>query len=112
MNTWDLETTLEPLEGAVIVTARGRIGAEAAPRLADALRRAGDQAPRVIVDLTAVDYISGPGITALLEAVDTAETVILCGLGEAVRNTLDLAGVNGRVRIEETRAAAIAMCLG
>ena len=107
MNTWSFETSVEAVQGGAIVTARGRIGAMTADRFADALRRARHDAPRLIVDLTGVDYISGPGIAALLETVDTAETVILCGLGEAVRNTLDLAGVNGRVRIEDTRAGAV-----
>jgi anti-anti-sigma regulatory factor len=71
------------------------------------LRAARRQAPRLIVDLAGVDYISGPGVVALLETAERADALILCGLGEAVRNTLDLAGVNGRVRIVETRDAAI-----
>ena len=83
-----------------------------AGRFAEALRQARQEAPRLVVDLTGVDYISGGGISALLEAADGAETMILCGLGEAMRNTLDLAGLNGRVRIEETREAAIASCRG
>jgi anti-anti-sigma factor len=107
MSTWKLETIVEPVPGGAIVTANGRIGQVTGDRFAEALRRARREASRLIVDLTGVDYISGPGVRALLETADSVETLILCGLGQAVRNTLDLAGVNGRVRIEETRAAAI-----
>ena len=112
MNTWKLETSVESVQGGAIVTARGRISATTADRFAAALRQARHEARRLVVDLAGVDYISGGGISALLEAADGAETVILCGLGEAMRNTLDLAGVNGRVHVEETREAAIAMCRG
>ena len=109
MNTWTFEASVEPVRGGAIVTARGRIGATTADRFADTLRRARQEAPRLIVDLSGVDYISGPGITALLEAADSAEIIVLCGLGEAVRNTLDLACVNARVRIEGTREGAVEM---
>ena len=112
MNTWKLETSVAPIQGGAIVTARGRISARTAGQFAQALRQAGHGARRVVVDLAGVDYISGEGISALLEAADGAETMIVCGLGEAMRNTLDLAGLNGRVRIEETREAAISMCRG
>jgi len=107
MNIWTLETRVEPGQGTAVVIATGRIGAAAADRFAEALRRAGHEAARLIVDLTGVDYISGPGISALLEAADGAEIMILCGLGEAVRNTLELAGVTGRVLVVETRAGAV-----
>lgn len=102
--------SVEPVQGGAIVTARGRISASTADRFAEALRRARDETGRLIVDLAAVDYISGPGISALLDAADRGAPMILCGLEEAVRNTLDLAGVSGRVRIEETRQAAIDAC--
>jgi len=107
MSTWNLQRIVEPVAGGAIVTAKGRIGRVTADRFADALRAARREAPRLIVDLAGVDYISGSGVVALLETADSADALILCGLGEAVRNTLDLAGVNGRVRIIETREAAI-----
>jgi anti-anti-sigma factor len=107
MSTWNLETVVEPVAGGAIVTAKGRIGRVTTDRFADALRVARHETSRVIVDLAGVDYISGAGVLALLETADRVDALILCGLGEAVRNTLDLAGLNGRVWIEETREAAI-----
>jgi anti-anti-sigma factor len=107
MSTWKLETLVETVPGGAILTVRGRIGRVTADRFADALRNARRESARLVVDLAGVDYISGPGISALVATADSTEALILCGLGEAVRNTLDLAGVNGRVTIEETRQSAI-----
>lgn len=107
MRTWDLETAVERIPGAVIVTATGRIGRVTATRFAGALAAARRETPRLIVDLQKVDYVSGLGLAALTDAAAGAETLILCGVGEAVRNTLELAGLAGRVRFEESRQAAI-----
>jgi len=109
MTTWMLETVVDAVPGGAILTVRGRIGRVTAARFSDALRNARRETSCLIVDLTGVDYISGPGISALVETAG-AQGLILCGLREAVRNTLDLAGVNGLVRIEETREAAIEAC--
>ena len=107
MRTWGLETAVEQVPGGTIVTVRGRIGRVTARAFTDTLMEARRHSSRVIVDLKAVDYLSGPGLTALTEAADAADALILCGIGEAVRNTLELAGLIERVTIEETREAAI-----
>ena len=107
MRTWVLETALEPVPGGSVLTAKGRVGKVTAARFAEALHDAARDNPRLILDLKAVDYISGPGLTALREAADSTGEVILCGVGEAVRNTLELAGLLERIRIEESRQAAI-----
>lgn len=107
MGTWGLETAVDRVPGGAIVTARGRVGRLTAPRFAEALSAARRETPRIVVDLQEVDYVSGLGLTALHEAADGAEDLILCGVGEAVRNTLELAGLIERVRIEESRQAAI-----
>ena len=107
MRTWDLETAVERIPGGVIVTVRGRIGRLTAARFAAALAAARRETSRLVVDLQKVDYVSGLGLGALIEAAAAAETLILCGVGDAVRNTLELAGLAGRVRFEESRQAAI-----
>jgi anti-anti-sigma factor len=107
MRTWDLETTVEHIPGGAIVTAKGRIGRVTATRFAGALAAVRRQTSRLIVDLQNVDYVSGLGLAALTEAAAGAETLILCGVGEAVRNTLELAGLAGRVKFEESRRSAI-----
>jgi anti-anti-sigma factor len=107
MGTWGLETSLDRVPGGAIITVRGRIGRLTADRFAEALSAARREAPRLVVDLQGVDYVSGLGLTALREAADGAEALILCGVGEPVRNTLELAGLIERVQIEESRQAAL-----
>ncbi len=107
MRTWRLETAVERVPGGAIVTAKGRIGRVTAARFAEALSAARRETSRVVVDLQGVDYVSGLGLIALRETADSADTLILCGVGEAVRNTLEVAGLIERVRIEESRQAAI-----
>ena len=61
----------------------------------------------MVVDLEGVDYLSGLGLAALRETANGTETLVLCGVCEAVRNTLELAGLTERVKIEGSRQAAI-----
>jgi anti-anti-sigma factor len=112
VNTWDLETAIAPVPGGVVLTAKGRVGRLTASRFADALTAARTQSSRLVIDLHGVDYISGAGLAALRDAADVAETLIVCGVGEALRNTLELGGLTDRVRIEESREAAIGMLTG
>ena len=107
MRTWTLETAVEQVPGGAILTATGRVGRVTASRFAAALSAARRNASTVIVDLKGVDYLSGLGLLALREAADSADAVILCGVGEALRNTLELAGLLERVRVEENRGAAL-----
>jgi anti-anti-sigma factor len=107
MRTWGLETAVEQVPGGAIVTAKGRVGRVTAGRFAEALTAARRHASTLIVDLEGVDYVSGLGLRTLGETADSADALILCGVGEALRNTLELAGLLDRVRIEENRLAAI-----
>jgi anti-anti-sigma factor len=106
--TWSLDTSTERVPGGIVITARGRIGSGTAPAFAVALSAARAEAPRLVIDLEGVDYISGSGLTALRDAAaGEGGQTILCGLREPVRITLDLAGLLDGVSIETTRAAAI-----
>lgn len=106
--TWSLKATTHRVPGGVVIALRGRIGTVTATSLAAALASARAEAPRLVVDLEGVDYISGPGIAALREiASPEAGQAILCGLREPVRITLELAGLLESVSIQPTRAAAV-----
>jgi anti-anti-sigma factor len=107
MRTWGLETAVEQVPGGAIVTAKGRVGRVTARRFAEALSAARRGTSTVAVDLTGVDYVSGLGLLALRETADSADALILCGVGEPLRNTLELAGLLERVKIEDNRQAAI-----
>ncbi len=109
--TWDLQTATERTGDVLILTASGRIGNEAAPILARALDATRQESPRVIVDLDAVDYISGSGLTVLHDASQDAASaggkMILCRLREPVRIAFELAGLLDDVAIAATRAGAL-----
>jgi anti-anti-sigma factor len=109
--TWELRITTERTGNALILTASGRIGSEAAPILARALDAARKESPQVIVDLDAVDYVSGPGLTVIHDASRGAEAdggkVIVCGLRDPVRIAFDLAGLLDDLAIVVTRAGAL-----
>ena len=106
--TWSLDTATERVPGGIVITPRGRIGSLTAPAFAAVLASARAESVRLVIDLESVDYISGPGLTALRDAASAeGGHAILCGLSEPVRITLELAGLLDGVSIEDTRAAAI-----
>ncbi|MEO8520893.1 MAG: STAS domain-containing protein [Acidobacteriota bacterium] len=109
-STWSLETATEVVPGGVVVSARGRVSSGTAGAFAAALTTACAGTGRVVIDLTGVDYMSGPGIVALRDAgAAGVGRVIICGLQEAVRITLELAGLlDGTVQVEATTEAALA----
>lgn len=68
--------------------------------------------PRVVVDFSAVDYISSAGLRVLLLAARRVQSsgghLALCGLGEPVRHVFHLAGFLPLFTIRDTRHAAVA----
>ena len=106
--TWALDTATERVPGGIVIAPEGRIGSRSAAAFAAAVAAARVESPRMVIDLQGVDYISGPGVE-VLQAIGSAndERVIVCGLREAVRVTLELAGVLDSLTIEDTRAAAL-----
>lgn len=106
--TWSLDTATERVPGGIVVTPLGRIGSVTAGAFAKAVTVARAEAPRIVIDLEGVDYISGPGVMVLRQAASIeGGRAILCGLREPVRITLELAGMLDGASIETTRAAAI-----
>jgi anti-anti-sigma factor len=92
--TWGLEISLEPVTGGIVLAPKGRIGSVTAAAFEEAITSALATAPRLIIDLSGVDYISGPGVEVLrLAAITDGKRTILCGLHDAVRVTLELGGV-------------------
>lgn len=105
---WSLETATETVPGGVVVSARGRVSSGTAGAFAAALTAACAGSGRVVVDLAGVDYMSGPGIVALRDAGEAGQRrIIICGLQDAVRITLELAGLLDGITVESTRATAL-----
>ena len=83
--------------GADILTVSGRVDAERAPELEEAGRRIlVKDYLKLIVDLSAVEYLSSGGLCSLLNLVKLAKTrhcrMILCGPNPAVHQVLKLSG--------------------
>ena len=108
--TWDFSVRREQVEGAMVVSLKGRLGSLAVHLLGDLLDGPADIA--VVVDLAELDYISGLGLAALTAAANRAAAdqriLLFCGLREAVATCFDLAGLLPDMAVEPDRHAAIA----
>jgi stage II sporulation protein AA (anti-sigma F factor antagonist) len=108
----------EARQGDVIVlTPAGRIDTTTSgaleTRLASALAGA---SPHLVVDLSAVDYISSAGLRVLLVAARRVQAaggrLALCAMGQPVRQVFQLAGFLPLFTIQDTREAAVAGLAG
>jgi anti-sigma B factor antagonist len=111
-DTWRLAIVKEVAGDVSIVTATGRLDSAAAGRLAAELNQVAGT-PKVILDLSGVDYASSAALAVLTEFVDRqdlqAARVVLCGAGDALRLTIDLAGLSDRLTLAPSREAATAL---
>jgi len=75
-----------------------------------------------VLDLGGVDYACSAALVALSAFLDRRRSldrreeqdggVVVCGLGDALRLTFDLAGLLSRLTVAPTRAAALAALTG
>ena len=100
----------------MILTVAGRIGRAAAPAFREAVQQALQPSnPLVVIDLALVDYVSSAGIAvfdlAVARARDARVTLVVAGIAEVVRVSLDLGGVLTQLMVEPTRSAAVTRAL-
>jgi stage II sporulation protein AA (anti-sigma F factor antagonist) len=98
---------------AVVVAPAGRIDTTTSEAVEHALAAALDGgARRLVVDFAGVTYISSVGLRVLLVVAKRVRTdrgtLVLCGLGDAVRQVFDLAGFLPLFAVEPTRELAVA----
>ena len=98
-------------DGVTVVAPSGRIDTTTSGALDDALRQAVDQGARnLLVDLGEVEYISSAGLRVFLILAkrmrDLGGRLVLCGLGQPVRQVFQLAGFLPLFTIATTRARA------
>lgn len=110
---WALKIGREGGAGAAVLSVTGRVGHASAKFFMEALREAVSSAQEgIVVDLSAVDYVSSAGIRALADATGQATRVGLgmtvCGLQEPVRLAMDLAGRLPELAVEPSRERALA----
>jgi anti-anti-sigma factor len=115
-SVWPLTVKIDRVDGLIVLAPVGRIGAATAAQWEAALAEVGEKEDgkedrKVVLDLKGVDYVSSAGIQALsslLDRLPQQSTVVVCGLGDAVRLTFDLAGLLSRLTVAPSRAAALA----
>ena len=98
--------------GSLVVAPVGRVDSTTSDALERALAAAVDGgARRMVVDFTGVTYISSVGLRVLLVVAKRMRTergtLVLCGLGDAVRQVFDLAGFLPLFTVEPTRELAV-----
>ncbi len=107
----------ERLGRVLVVAPRGRIDTTTTETLERALAAALDAGDRqIVVDFSGIAYISSVGLRVLLVAArrmrEGQGTLVLCGMGDAVRQVFDLAGFLPLFTVEPTRDQAAARCAG
>lgn len=107
----DIES--EMIEGIAVLRPGERLDVDTAPRLKQAVQTALDRgARRILLDLTAVGYVSSIGLSACLESAKRAQAedgrITLCGLAPPVREVFDLTGITRLFETHPDRAAALA----
>ena len=100
--------------GADVLTLSGRVDAERAPDLEEAGRRVLEKDYlKLIINLSAVHYLSSAGLCALLNLAKLAKArqsrLVLCGPTPAVRQVLKLSGFDKILPISEELSEALAL---
>jgi anti-anti-sigma factor len=108
-----LQVGFETQGTAVVVSPQGEIGYSEATVFRTWLRKAHDaKTPRVVVDLSKVDYMNTPGVATLVESLQIAKKaktrLILCGMNEKVFAIFKIARLDTVFEITPTAADAVA----
>lgn len=107
--TWHFQIERERAGRVAILRLIGRLGEASAHLLREALDVPEDLG--VVVDLGALDYISGAGLDVLDQAAHIAANggrrFVLCGVEGSVRIAFDLAGLLDRLTVEPSRERAL-----
>ena len=107
-----MEISTDRTEGTAIVRFTGRLDTTAAPEALahlDALVQEG--VPLIVVDLTAVDFVSSAGLRVLLataKGVGSGGSLHLFGLNASVQEVFDVSGFSTILAIFENEASALA----
>ncbi|HEX7777647.1 MAG TPA: STAS domain-containing protein [Vicinamibacterales bacterium] len=102
----------EQQNGIVVVTPRGRVDSTSASALDAHLMEVSKAArPRIVVDFAEVEYISSAGLRVMLTLAkrvrDAKGALVICSLGDAVKQVFELAGFLPLFSIEGSRDGAV-----
>jgi len=101
-------------DGVTVLAPTGRIDTTTSGALEDAVRRAVDGGARdLLIDFAEVEYISSAGLRVFLALAkrlrDLGGRVVLCGMGQPVRQVFQLAGFLPLFTITASRDTALAL---
>jgi anti-sigma B factor antagonist len=107
-----MKISSEKQDGATIVSPEGDIDLGRSPTLRTSLREAqSSKPPRLVVDLSRVDYMDSSGVATLVEALQNARRggtkMVLCCMKDRVRSIFEIARLDTVFAIVETREAAM-----
>lgn len=102
----------EQQNGIVVVAPRGRVDSTTASALDAHLMEVSKAAqPRIVVDFAEVEYISSAGLRVMLTLAkrvrDAKGALVICSLGDAVKQVFELAGFLPLFSIEGSRDGAV-----
>jgi anti-sigma B factor antagonist len=99
-------------DGATVLTLTGRLDGTNSATTDTALAEAVGRSPALVLDLSALDYISSAGLRVLLKAAKQAQTgkqkLLLAGLQPSVKQVFEISGFSTLFATFESRDAALA----
>ena len=100
------EVNAQIADGTATVTIRGEVDVYTAPRLRDSLRRiSAEDAPQVVLDLSAMTFIDSTGLGVIVGAVkrirEDGGTLSLRAPSRSTRKVLDITGLSEIIAIED-----------
>lgn len=107
-----MEIREESTEGALVIGPVGRIDSNTSGVLErNLIRHLSAGVTRLVVDLEGVEYISSAGLRVLLLAANKLRPsgghLVLCAMGQSVREVFELAGFTAIFTIEASREQAL-----
>lgn len=108
-----LEYAVTEAQGARIYSIKGRVDSTTAGNMEQALKDVFNVAgSRVVVDFSALDYISSAGLRVVLMLAKRAKQaqgrLVLCGLSPQVREVFEISGFLKILDVVANQAAALA----
>jgi anti-sigma B factor antagonist len=108
-----MEMTSEQINGATVLQLAGRFDAYAAPGIENFFQKMNtDPMPRVVVNLTNVNFIDSTGLAALVIGMKRCRqrqgALVLCGVQKAVRVIFELTNLDKILTMTSTQAEAVA----
>jgi anti-sigma B factor antagonist len=111
-NMRDFAVDVDPdFDGAALVQVTGELDLATSGELEAALERM-PAAGRIVIDLTDCDFLDSSGVRVLLAGATRSEAqggrVVVVAPDPRIRRVLELTGVEDKLTVRETRAAALA----